>query len=564
MANRSTKKALLLSVLSMLLCLAMLVGTTFAWFTDSVTSGRNTIKAGNLDVVLEYWNGTKYVTVDENTKLFNDAALWEPGHTEVAYLKVSNAGTLALKYQLNVNVYEEVTGTNVAGEEFYLSDHLVFKVVDKKIETAADLYTRDTAVAAAGDVKGIKDRTSGNKSVHESGEKSLMNTGDADYVALIVYMPTSVGNEANYKTGTVAPSVTMGVNLVATQEVKESDFFNNEYDKDATYPTIIAGSTDVDRTAGYQEINAYNANGGKIGWARVPTAAIVDSAETIRMNVVRTDLDGTVTVAADQKALTYDVTVTGIKEGNIEEIEVIFEVGTGLTGVKLFHKNVEMDVNDYAYDPTTGDIRFFTTSFSPYTIVFDAVPQVKPTLPENIPIADVTQIVVPDEELVWNAYQGLIPSDPDQKLDAVFKFKVPEETGDAAENPYGTWYCDYFVRLETDKMDKLPGGYITLGGNYGSFGWVGFDNPGAPDEVATNTDIPLLGSVVTNGWTYEMIADFVGEFDCGVGLTKKAGNELDGAKFVVMLRLTNPENENEFYNVNTVTYTFGAGTSVIK
>ena len=251
MTNKSTKKALFLSVLSMLICVAVLVGTTFAWFTDSVTSGRNTIKAGNLDVVLEYWNGTKYAEVTETTKLFNDAAHWEPGHTEVAYLKVSNAGSLALKYQLSVNVYEEITGTNVADEEFYLSDHLVFKVVDKKIASDADLFTRDTAIAAAGDVKGIKDRLSGNKTVHKSGEKSLKNTGDADYVALIIYMPTTVGNEANYKTGTTAPSITMGVNLVATQEVKESDSFNNEYDKEATYPVVGMGYTDVDETATY-------------------------------------------------------------------------------------------------------------------------------------------------------------------------------------------------------------------------------------------------------------------------------------------------------------------------
>ena len=241
MANKTTKKALLLSALSILLCLAMLVGTTFAWFTDSVTSGRNTVKAGNLDVVLEYWNGTAYDTVDEDTKFFNDAALWEPGHTEVAYLKISNAGTLALKYQLAVNVFDEVEGTNVAGEQFKLSDHLVFKVVnDKAINSAADLYTSETAIAAAGDVKGL--------AAYNSGEKALKNTGDADYVALIIYMPTSVGNEANYKTGTVAPSVTLGVNLAATQEVKESDFFGNTYDKDATYPVLGVGYADVDDT----------------------------------------------------------------------------------------------------------------------------------------------------------------------------------------------------------------------------------------------------------------------------------------------------------------------------
>ena len=223
MANKSTKKALLLSALSMILCLAMLVGTTFAWFTDSVTSGRNTIKAGNLDVVLKYWDKTanQFAEVNKDTKLFDDAALWEPGHTEIAYLEVSNAGTLALKYQLSVNVVSEVKGTNVANEEFKLSDHLVFKAVELT-ETEIGTLTREQAIEKAGTVKGLADYT--------GDVEYLEKTGDKDYVALIIYMPTTVGNEANYKTGTIAPSIIMGVDLVATQMVSESDFFGNDYD----------------------------------------------------------------------------------------------------------------------------------------------------------------------------------------------------------------------------------------------------------------------------------------------------------------------------------------------
>lgn len=49
---KSTKRSLLLSILSMILCISMLLGTTYAWFTDSVTSGKNRINAGNLDVEL--------------------------------------------------------------------------------------------------------------------------------------------------------------------------------------------------------------------------------------------------------------------------------------------------------------------------------------------------------------------------------------------------------------------------------------------------------------------------------------------------------------------------------
>ena len=153
MAHKSTKRALLMSVLSVVLCVTMLMGTTFAWFTDSVTSGRNVIMAGNLDIELEYYDADddKFKAVNENVKLFNDKALWEPGYTEVAYLKVSNKGSLALKYQLSVNVVgEETIGKTKDGADIKLSEHLVFSVVERQITAEADLYTREQAIAAAG------------------------------------------------------------------------------------------------------------------------------------------------------------------------------------------------------------------------------------------------------------------------------------------------------------------------------------------------------------------------------------------------------------------------------
>ena len=50
--RRSTKNALISSVLALVLCFTMLLGTTYAWFTDSVTSATNIIAAGNLDIEL--------------------------------------------------------------------------------------------------------------------------------------------------------------------------------------------------------------------------------------------------------------------------------------------------------------------------------------------------------------------------------------------------------------------------------------------------------------------------------------------------------------------------------
>ena len=89
--KKSTKRTLLTSVLSLVLCMAMLIGTTFAWFTDSVTSGNNIIKSGNLDIELEYYNeDTKeWKTVEGASDIFT-SNLWEPGHTEIVYLKLTN------------------------------------------------------------------------------------------------------------------------------------------------------------------------------------------------------------------------------------------------------------------------------------------------------------------------------------------------------------------------------------------------------------------------------------------------------------------------------------------
>lgn len=86
----ATKKSLLLSAVSLIICIVMLIGNTFAWFTDSVESNGNVIMSGDLDVELDYYSNGGWHSVDESTKLFDENARWEPGHTEVVYLRVSN------------------------------------------------------------------------------------------------------------------------------------------------------------------------------------------------------------------------------------------------------------------------------------------------------------------------------------------------------------------------------------------------------------------------------------------------------------------------------------------
>ena len=220
--SKSTKRALLTSALAMLMCVAMLIGTTFAWFTDTASTAVNKIQAGNLDVKLEYLDGEDWKEVTNETKLFNDEALWEPGYTEIAYLKVSNVGSLALKYKFAVNKIEEVIGVNAAGGEIKLSEILKFGIA---ASDSAQTYADRAAARGAVDGKELT-LNSYTNDIH-------LGVNESKYYAIVIYMPETVGNEANYATGTTAPSIKMGLNLVATQDTVESDSYGYDYDQNA-------------------------------------------------------------------------------------------------------------------------------------------------------------------------------------------------------------------------------------------------------------------------------------------------------------------------------------------
>ena len=249
--KRATKRALLTSVMALVMCVVMLVGTTFAWFTDTASTGVNKIQAGNLDIELAYKNtyipaGTPttdggFASVTKETEVFDAEALWEPGHVEYVVLKISNAGTLALKYKLGINIANETGSTNVYGNQFNLSNSIRFAVIDGDQSNLG----RDKLVAAATEKDNDVLSASYMKEDHlVPVGKENPTSGDASekIVTLVVWMPTNVGNEANYKVaeGITAPSIDLGINVVATQYTYESDSFDETYDKDATYPVIVS------------------------------------------------------------------------------------------------------------------------------------------------------------------------------------------------------------------------------------------------------------------------------------------------------------------------------------
>ncbi|MBE5787955.1 MAG: hypothetical protein E7324_10550 [Clostridiales bacterium] len=231
MKGMTFKRIMLLTAL-LAVTLSAVTGGTIAWFTDEVTSAQNTIQTGNLDMELEYSHDmTNWTTVQGASDLFKQDALWEPGHTEYVYLRLTNKGNLAAKYQLSINYDDEgdkldkLKGVNAAGNEFFLPDFLSFGVAD---DITAAFQSRDEARAAVPNAQPLDEYTFIDSMTAQNQQKTM---------ALVVFMPEDVGNEANHKTGTPAPQVDLTIELIATQMASESDAFDNQYDADATPPS---------------------------------------------------------------------------------------------------------------------------------------------------------------------------------------------------------------------------------------------------------------------------------------------------------------------------------------
>ncbi|HCL21895.1 MAG TPA: hypothetical protein DHW47_08205 [Oscillibacter sp.] len=247
-----TKRALLTSVLALVLSLAMLAGTTFAWFTDTASTGVNRIVSGNLDVGLQYWgvgeDGRKtWLTAENSEELFDENALWEPGYTQIVYLKVKNNGNLALTYAMQITPVHETVGVNVDGEEFKLSDYIKFGWTTFTADEDGTPVALDREAAQTGVGGGAQLGTTLHRQAAEP-----MEAGAEELVALVAWMPENVGNEANYST--VQPTIELSLKVLATQAAVESDSFDKTYDEDAATDEDLDNKPEYD----YESLYDYN------------------------------------------------------------------------------------------------------------------------------------------------------------------------------------------------------------------------------------------------------------------------------------------------------------------
>ena len=259
-SSKSTKRALISSTLAILMCVAMLIGSTFAWFTDTASTGVSKIQAGNLDIEVKYTlDGETWNDLDEATDIFQKG-LWEPGHTEVVALKFKNNGNLALKYNINMNIVDETVGINKSEQEYKLSDYLKVKTLSQEASLIGDICI-GMAFSARNDGLGYT-ATANFKDATVLDHDLFLAPGEVgNYLIMKVYMPETVGNEANAISTEKAASIDFGLNVVATQVPYEKDSFGNTYDKDAKYPDVAYTQASTQEELNAALNNPTDANG---------------------------------------------------------------------------------------------------------------------------------------------------------------------------------------------------------------------------------------------------------------------------------------------------------------
>lgn len=307
--QKSTKRALLLSALSLLMCVSMLIGSTFAWFTDSVTSGSNIIKSGTLDVEMYWAKGTEAPEsanwTDASTGAIFNYDLWEPGYTEVRHIKIENKGTLALKYQLSIAANGEVTDLTDVIDVYYLDP--AQQLGDR---AAIDADMRLGTLTEVLDA--ISTTASGN-----------LEAGQSHTITLALKMQESAGNKYQNK----SIGTDFSVKLSAIQLNFEKDSFGPDYDEgldpETDYVSTVSGLIDAMNKGGKVALNTdlnITADNVKFRSGRKITAVMKDTVIDLNGHDITLDLGTDYADVGNPPTLFYvydgaSLTING--EGNL-------------------------------------------------------------------------------------------------------------------------------------------------------------------------------------------------------------------------------------------------------
>ena len=285
--KKATKRALLTSVTALVMCVVMLAGTTFAWFTDTASTGVNKIQAGNLDVDIIGEDGKSLDGKTLSFKNVNDKTdiLWEPGATFFTQgFQIVNKGNLALKYKV------VVSGTTGDAKLLEAIDFAVVTDNTKK-DAEAVSFAEEGKLLNKGDT---------------APESAVTDTGAKAYYYLRGHMKEEAGNE--YKNLTMDG---ISITVYATQYTHENDSFGPDYDANATYYPVLdaAGMKDALVNGGNIKVDAnVDVDGDALVVAKKTTIDMNGKTIANTNEVWKDDTNSWSLISARENA---DLTITG-------------------------------------------------------------------------------------------------------------------------------------------------------------------------------------------------------------------------------------------------------------
>ena len=239
--TKTTKRALLSSVIAMFICVAMLIGTTFAWFTDSASTSVNKIQAGTLGIQLLDNEGNSLegqaLSWQKAAGAANEDVLWEPGCTyNTQQFYIENNGNLNLKFKFLVS---GITG-----------DSKLVEAIDFTAMADASWFKFNTgavSIATSGEfdlLKGYDLDTLFYGTMHF--DEYVLEPGDkVGPIVISGHMKEEAGNEYQ---GLSIDGI--GITVIATQATGEEDSYDGTYDEDAEYPVVDANELKTALAAG--------------------------------------------------------------------------------------------------------------------------------------------------------------------------------------------------------------------------------------------------------------------------------------------------------------------------
>ena len=370
---RNTKHSIYTSLISLLLCISMLLGTTFAWFTDVVSSNGNVIQSGNLQAQM-FYSDTFLDENDAGWKNASDEAVfthnnWEPGYTDLKYVKIYNDGSLNFKWKLTVEADGPVTDLADVIDVYY-------------VNPATNEITSLTGLDSVGTLTEVMSEKTNNTGRLIPGQSAIL--------AIAFHMQESAGN--TYQNKSLCDNG-FSLKLIATQDVGENDSFGDDYDADADWDE---GTKNFSASAPLSQVPIiYGAIAGNITIggdngknAYIPSGVkIADGAQSLDLAINTVDGNDNLTLDDGDSAVNMDVHIYGVAADNtvpmIVNLGAILPSQLDATEVKLYHTENGTPVqmtrvasandfsihNQFTYDAETGDVSIYVATFSVFSAV---------------------------------------------------------------------------------------------------------------------------------------------------------------------------------------------------